>query len=338
MNAKPIKYVLFVLMLITASAAFAQKSELVTLDLNQVTFPSLVKEIESQTPFHLYYNAPFLDTFLVSIHVKSTPVSDVLNQVLSSTSYRFAIDENAIFITYQQPLITELPADFFNKKQNTIDTSKIDLAIHEPVQNKKTKLPVENKLFEIGIKTNNLSKGRSTISGYVRDVKNGEPISGASIYVDSLRTGVMTDQYGYYSLSIPRGQHMLHINSVGMEPTRRSIILYSDGKLNIEMKDFIPSLKTVTVVAQRGSNTRNLQMGAERLTVRTIKQVPVVFGEADVLKVVLALPGVTSVERVALATMCAADQLIRISSYLMMQLFIIPRIYLDFSQHSTPIS
>jgi Outer membrane receptor proteins, mostly Fe transport len=295
MLAKPIKHIIFIWMLIMALNAFAQKNELVTVDLNQAPFPTLVQQIETQTSYHIYYNPTFLDTLLVSVHVKSSSVNEVLTQVLASAPYRFAFDADAIFITYQQPILTELPTDFFNKQTNAVDTSKTDLAIHEVFQNKKTKLPVENKLFEIGVKTNNITKGRSIVSGYVRDVKNGEPISGASIYVDSLKTGVMSDQYGYYTLTIPRGQHILHVNSVGMEPTRRSIILYSDGKLNIEMKDFIPSLKTVTVVAQRGSNTRNLQMGAERLTVRTIKQVPVVFGEADVLKVVLALPGVTSV-------------------------------------------
>ena len=165
----------------------------------------------------------------------------------------------------------------------------------EQLQNKRSKLPLENKIFEIGTKSNTITKGRSTISGYIRDEKTGEPITGAFINVDSSRTGVLTDQYGYFTLNLNRGQHVLYINSVGMETTRRTVILYSDGKLNIELKDYIPSLKNVIVTVQRGSNIRSTQMGIERLSIKSIKQVPVVFGEADILRVVLTLPGVTSV-------------------------------------------
>jgi hypothetical protein len=72
-------------------------------------------------------------------------------------------------------------------------------------------------------------------------------------------------------------------------------MLFSDGKLNFDLQDSVPSLTNVLVSAQRKSNIRGLQMGEERLTIKTIKRVPVVFGEADILKVLLTLPGVTSV-------------------------------------------
>ena len=80
-----------------------------------------------------------------------------------------------------------------------------------------------------------------------------------------------------------------------MKATSRQVTLYSDGKLNIEMEDFIPSLKAVIVVADKVSNLKGVQMGMEKLSLKTIKQIPVAFGEADVLRAILTLPGVTSV-------------------------------------------
>jgi hypothetical protein len=80
-----------------------------------------------------------------------------------------------------------------------------------------------------------------------------------------------------------------------MKDTRRHIIVYTDGKLDIDMQESIASLKAVIVSAEKRSNTRSLEMGTNRLSIKTIKQVPVVFGEADVMKVILTLPGVTSV-------------------------------------------
>ncbi|HYE53883.1 MAG TPA: TonB-dependent receptor, partial [Chitinophagaceae bacterium] len=138
-------------------------------------------------------------------------------------------------------------------------------------------------------------KDKVTLAGYVKDIKTGEPIPGASIYVDSLAVGVLTDQFGYYSLTLPTGRHSMQVTSVGMKNARRQVMLYSDGQLNVELAEYIPSLKEVVVTAARTSNTRSLQMGANKLNIKTIKQVPVVFGEADVLKVVLTLPGVTTV-------------------------------------------
>jgi len=58
------------------------------------------------------------------------------------------------------------------------------------------------------------------VAGYVRDVKNGEAIIGASVYIDTPSIGVTTDQYGYYSLTLPRGRYLLHISSAGMKDAR----------------------------------------------------------------------------------------------------------------------
>ncbi len=146
-----------------------------------------------------------------------------------------------------------------------------------------------------GSKTNQLKAGNAIVAGYVRDAKNGEPIVGAAVYVENSNKVSITDQYGYFALTLPRGRQVLRIASMGMKETRRQIMLYSDGKLNIDLHDFIPSLKAIVVVAEKISNVKGVQMGLERVNIRTIKQIPVVFGETDVLRVVLTLPGVTSV-------------------------------------------
>ena len=128
-----------------------------------------------------------------------------------------------------------------------------------------------------------------------RDAKTGETLVGATVSLDNPPIGVSTDQFGYFSLTVPLGPHVLHISSIGMKETVRHIALYSDGKLNIEMEQFIPGLKAVTITSEKNSNTARLQMGVDRLNIKTIRQMPVVFGEADILRAVLTLPGVTSV-------------------------------------------
>jgi hypothetical protein len=134
-----------------------------------------------------------------------------------------------------------------------------------------------------------------TLDGYVLDSKTGEPLNGASIYVEKLKTGVTSDQFGYYIISLPKGQHILNIQSIGIKDTRRQVLLHGDGRMNIELQSQVMTLKNITMSAQKLNNIKRAQMGVQKIDIKAIKQVPVAFGETDILRVVLTLPGVKSV-------------------------------------------
>ncbi len=163
----------------------------------------------------------------------------------------------------------------------------------DPQTEQKTGL--ELKLYEIGDPSVRNTKNTITVDGYVKDTKTGEPIVGASVYIEKPRTGVITDPYGYYSLSLPKGRYILNVQSIGMKDIRREIALYSDGKMNIDLESSVQTLRGVTISAQKISNVKGTQMGLQKLDIKTLKQVPVVFGEADILRVVTTLPGVKTV-------------------------------------------
>ncbi len=135
-----------------------------------------------------------------------------------------------------------------------------------------------------------------TIAGFVRNIKSGEPIVGATVVVlNSSTGGWLLTNMGILSLTVPKGKYVLNIQGLGMKDTKRQVALYAGGKLDIDMEERVTSLKEVIVSAQKLANIRNVQMGTERLTIRAIKQIPTAFGEADILKAVLTLPGVKSV-------------------------------------------
>jgi hypothetical protein len=129
----------------------------------------------------------------------------------------------------------------------------------------------------------------------VHDIKSGEPLGGVSIYIIKPHIGVSTDQYGFYAISLPKGRQVLNIQSIGMKDTRRQVQLSGDGKLNIDLQSQVMMLKNVTISAEKMSNIRGVQMGVQKLDIKTLKQVPVVFGETDLMRVLQTLPGVKSV-------------------------------------------
>lgn len=278
-----------------AFCANAQRKN-ITGEFYNIKFPDFVKAVEANTIWHFYYDEAGLDSFTVNIKLSDQPLTEGLKQIFNNTGFQYLVDAlNHVFITKNKILQTTLAADFFNPNKTSINASENQVFRNEEVKKEKTKTGfTENKLFEIGSKASP-KKSNSILTGFVRDIKNGEALPGASIYLDSVFTGVVTDKFGYYSLTVKPGIHTLEVSNLGMKETLRHIIVYTDGKLNIEMKDDIPRLKNVLVTVERKSNIRSTQMGIDRLSVKTIKDVPVVFGEADILRVVLTLPGVTSV-------------------------------------------
>ncbi|WP_419700084.1 carboxypeptidase-like regulatory domain-containing protein [Mucilaginibacter sp. NFX135] len=301
-------YFLSFCFLVLVKLCFAQQNTAVSISVNfhQATIGQFVTELEAKTGYYFYYNPIQFDSLKVSVDVNNKPIETVLDLAFKNTDFHYAItSQHQIFLTRGREIQIRLPAGFFENKPGTTPSitnqSKsvsTNAAVADFTDEKEKKVPeatTENKLYEIGIKTNTIQPGKATLSGYVRDGKSGESVVGASIYVTNTKTGVATDQFGYFTIVLPKGRQILSVRGIGMRDTRRQIILYSDGKLIIEMQEQVTSLKEVKISAEKVANVRNVQLGVNRLDIKSIKQVPTVFGEADVLRVVLTLPGVQSV-------------------------------------------
>jgi hypothetical protein len=296
---KPVPKELFVLILLCLPVLklTAQEPDTMNIQLfsSRYSFQQLVKEVESHTVYHFFYQPRDLDTFSVVIGPGKKNIKTLLDEVFNGTPFTFILDaDHNIFITRQDAFSKSLPADFFDLTKTYTVNNNPPPSQADTIRRLQLQTSVENKLFEIGT-TGAPLKSKVTLAGYVRDARSGEPIAGASVSIDSLYSGVVTDQFGYYSLTVAPGQHLLHINSFGMKNTSRRVLLHSDGKLDIDMSEYVASLKEVIVSAARLSNVSSLKMGTNTLTNTTIKQIPVVFGEADLLRAALTLPGVTSV-------------------------------------------
>lgn len=289
----------FFIMAVFANKAYSQTVKTITGNFVDIPFSQFIQEVENQTGYHFYFDPAQTDSLKINYRGSNVPINTALDEILRPFELRFSIDDNGhVFITKSVQIYTTLPPGFFGRKKGADTTS---FAVAEPEETEadkeknKLKASLENKLFEIGIKTNTIGTGSATIAGYVRDEKTGEPIIGANITTENKKTGVVTDQFGYFSLTLPKGRLVLLISSIGMTDTKRQIMLYSNGKLNIDMYEYVPTLKRVIVSADKTVNVKGVDMGVQKINIKNIRQVPTAFGEADVLRVVLTMPGVTSV-------------------------------------------
>lgn len=141
-----------------------------------------------------------------------------------------------------------------------------------------------------------LSAQSYTISGYVTDNKTGESLIGATVTIkNSNRQGRATNDYGFYSLTLPKGSYELVFSYVGHVRQTQTVTLTGNMTLNVRMIDNSTDLSEVVVTATRNNeNVREAQMGMEKISVETVSKLPVIFGERDVLKIIQLLPGVKS--------------------------------------------
>ncbi len=289
--------------ILSCSLAFGQKDTavLVSVELKDGSLKDFVTQLEKQSAFRFFYDPSKTDSISITIIAKQQPLVSILNQAFAGTNLYYSIDgQDHVFITKGFRLDLELPDGFLaGGKQDKTKQPTQKEEQREPLQKETVragqKAVVENKLYEIGDKSIMNAPNVVTMAGYVRDAKTGEPIVGASVFIETPRIGVSTDQYGYFSMALPKGRHILNIQSIGMKDTRRQIAVYSDGKMNIDMQGMIMTLRNVIISAQKINNVKGTQMGLQKIDIKTIKQVPVVFGEADVLRVVTTLPGVKTV-------------------------------------------
>jgi hypothetical protein len=137
--------------------------------------------------------------------------------------------------------------------------------------------------------------GKVTLSGTISDSASNETLIGVNIYIKEANAGLSSNEYGFYSISLPAGTYTLQVSYVGYKTFEETIVLESDLKRNISLDADSQTLQEVIVDGKSTvTNIRKPEMSTNKLTVAEIKKMPVVLGEVDVLKAILQLPGVTN--------------------------------------------
>ncbi len=275
--------------------SIAQQSNTISVSYNSSSFEQVVSDLEEKTGHRFYYDRSHTDSLEISLSTQHKDLGFVLEQMFSGTDMHYAIDNHKnIFITRGREIMSNLPLDFFgNNTQHKDDvTAAFDYSAYE--KREKQKKLVESRLYNIGQKTTSLL-GNATLAGNIKDATTGEAVIGAAVFIEKPLIGVATDQFGFYSITVPKGRYELKIKSIGMKSTQRQIMVYADGKLEIELEQEVTPLKEVVIQSDKDVRVMGLQMGMERLDIKTMKNMPLALGETDIMKVVLTLPGVQTV-------------------------------------------
>jgi len=141
-----------------------------------------------------------------------------------------------------------------------------------------------------------LAQDKFTISGYLKDAKNGEVLIGATVSATELKTGTAANAYGFYSLSLPKGEYTIVVNYLGYQPITKKVSVTENSTIDFELTESTQTLQEIVITAkQPDENIKKVQMSVNELDIKTIKKIPAFLGEVDVIRSIQMLPGVSTV-------------------------------------------
>ena len=263
----------------------AQQSPLeqqITASYKDQTLQQVLQDLEGRYSIYFYYTTILPEDKKVSVELKELPLEQALLLLFDDTSIGFeAYGAQSIVIAEFNQLNQAYSQSFFQARQNT-NTLAGDTEAMES--------------FELGQRNAPDPDGQIEIRGFINDDKSDEPIIGATLFAEPSGQGGISDPTGQFTLNLPIGEHTLRIQSVGYEEKVVLLKVYSDGNI-----DFLLSKEAVLlneVVVRDNALDRNVKsstLGLETLSAKELKKLPAFLGEADVIKSIQLLPGVSNV-------------------------------------------
>ncbi|MFZ5941111.1 MAG: TonB-dependent receptor [Bacteroidota bacterium] len=240
---------------------------------------------------HFYFRGEDTDSLRVKDASQGTTLNAVLDATLEGTGLRYQQIGNEIFIYSGQQMVTRLPEyEARSKKNLSAVLNPADTATNGGEFIETKNLPRESFLKVGSGKPRN--GYRCLVQGSIVNDQTAEPLIGATIVVEETGKGTITDVDGRFQLRLVPGVYHISVDHMAMKEMKYGLEVISDGSVTIRLENDLIQLQEVTLVNKRQSNVEGMLMGFDRISVKSMKQIPLVLGEKDVIRIVQMLPGV----------------------------------------------
>lgn len=260
----------------------AQEKYPVEWDYSGHSFTDFVIEAESKLPVKFFYREEWISDLTLGEFRSCKNLSCVLDNLFRGTLLYYIIDDDGnVYITKDFAVAV---------RESREEDTFISNATYADSLERQRKIEV--LFLEVGKRTEADRPGNVILSGYVSDKETREPLPGVTVYIQRLSAGAVTNAHGYYSLSLPRGNHIIQFTFIGMRETRVNLRLNGPGEMNIDMQSILIPLKETVVSAERSVTLQRYESGIEKINIPSLKMLPAFMGEPDVLKNLLLVTGV----------------------------------------------
>jgi hypothetical protein len=292
----PMKKILIIFFLLLSGRLLHAQEQKLSFNFSNILFRDLADTLEKRIQVKIYYSDKWVDSLYLNVSAKNDSLESLLSGTLKKDGFSFIIAEgNKVILSKGFTIKTNFRAQYYSYLKKSLIRPDSSYYIR-PVQNQEsTKANEEFKVFKIGRPSESSRTDKATLSGTVLEPVSGNPVAGAVIYVSKIKAGAVTNNVGYYSLTLPKGQYQLECRMVGMRSTVRNFIIYSDGLLDIDMAENTNQLNEVVISANKENQVRNVRLGVEKINLKMLRRIPMGLGESDIVRSSLLLPGVQTV-------------------------------------------
>ena len=248
---------------LTVSAQNIQE-KLITGKFQKTSLEQFFKTLETEYNIRFYYKTEWIKSYVVNQEFKETPLIQVLNRLFDRQSLSFKFFQNNSVVIF--------PKGSDGRSVSGSNEPQV-IVVGDPIN--EGRYPV------------------ATLKGKILDGKNSEPLAGAVVFHPQTGIGTTTNASGNFELELPTGDHTLQISFMGYEVLSQKIKLIESGRVDFELFEETHNLEEVTVTGDVKAS--KAQMSMIKVNSRVMKELPVMMGEADIIKSVIMMPGVQSV-------------------------------------------
>jgi hypothetical protein len=251
------------------------------------SFDSFVLKAESQYPVKFFYKEEWVKNLILGSYGEKRIMNEILDTLFREKSiHYYASEKGNIYLT--KYLAIKSIKD--NPVKNMSYIPGMDYSDETG-----TKSTAGNLVFDIGNPAERNKAGNVTISGYITNLESKESVPGVTVYIPKLSAGNISNAYGFYKISVPRGSYSVRFTFIGMKEKTIDLNLFGSGELNVEMKSILVPLKEAVITAEKDIRLQRFEVGVEKINITTFRLMPTSMGESDIIKSVLLIPGVHSV-------------------------------------------
>ncbi len=281
-------------LIISSCCSFGQY-ENITAQFDSILFRDFVDTVERIIPVRIYYDEKWTDTLSLNVNSSNTTFEEMMNRSLRKHGFSFIITgDDKVILSKGYSIKTDFRAAYLDQLERSRKYADTLNYLHTAAVEEKNRPDEEFRLYKIGRQVSGKKEVSAVLSGTVINSADGHYVSSAIVYVEKLRIGALTNDAGFYSLTLPPGQYRIEFRMIGMKTARRNVIVYSDGTLDVAMQKSNIEIDELVVTGSR-SHVKEITTGIEKINPKMLKQIPMALGEPDIIKSSLLLPGVQTV-------------------------------------------
>lgn len=270
-----------------------KKNGSIKIEFKDLTLEQSFNKLEKISDYIIFYDLNWLPKNKTSRKFIDKSIPFILDSLINnSTLSYYILDDNKIIITNNIVIYDKLPKQYFGEI-NAIKTTKESIAA-PTILNKNTLKNQTIETIRLGKESATNKKAFYKLSGIISDKETRQPLANVGIFDRKNKNNTTTNLNGYFELTLPNGFNTLETSVLGYKNTLKNIIIFNDANFNFKLSSASEELSEVVLSFRTKQDIESTTTGKSTINSKESKNIPLVLGERDVLKIATLLPGVST--------------------------------------------